>query len=100
MGPHCAVTGSPLPTGKAQTRMTTCACDWGLQGWLHLGLCLMSLGDLNESVASLTQAARLDPKMQDAWFGLVHCEKEVRPLGPCLGSRISTPGTPQLLLMS
>ena len=49
-----------------------------LQGWLHLGLSLMSLGDLGESVAALNQAAKLEPNMQDAWFGLAHCEKEVQ----------------------
>lgn len=44
---------------------------------MHAGLCLMSLGDLDQSVAALMQATKLDPKLQDAWFGLAHCEKEV-----------------------
>ena len=48
-----------------------------VQGWLHLGLSLMSCGDLTESVAALNKAAKLEPTSQDAWFGLAHCEKEV-----------------------
>ena len=64
-----------------------------MQAWLQLGLCLMSLGDLTQSVAALTQATKLEPKLQEAWFGLAHCQKEVGHVLTVAGAILAVPGS-------